>query len=86
MEDLIRQRGGADARLRVYNKCDLYFGEMPRGHNVGVFLPFQGRARGFTEENSGDSGGQAAGLLKLPYDKGDLLSFSTVRLVYSRIW
>ncbi|HHU23052.1 MAG TPA: GTPase HflX [Clostridiales bacterium] len=76
VEDLIRQLGAERTPcLRVYNKCDLYFGEMPRGHNVVCVSALSGEGKEDLLKKIAEILGEDKRrvLLKLPYDKGDLL-------------
>jgi GTP-binding protein HflX len=76
VEDLIRQLGAERTPcLRVYNKCDLYFGEMPRGHNVVCVSALSGEGKEDLLKKIAEILGEDKRRvwLKLPYDKGDLL-------------
>ncbi|MGI5936036.1 MAG: GTPase HflX [Oscillospiraceae bacterium] len=76
VDSLIRQLGAEQTPcIRVFNKCDLYFGELPRGHNVVCISALTGEGKEDLLKKISEILGEEKRRvrLRLPYDKGYLL-------------
>jgi len=76
VDALIRQLGAEGTPcIRVFNKCDRYFGELPRGRDVVCISALTGEGKDELLQKISEILGEERRrvLLRLPYDKGYLL-------------